>query len=117
MLKIAVLISGGGTNLQALIDAIKQKKINAKIDAVISNRKDAYGLIRAKNENIDALCFSKKDFPDSEQYDARIITELKKRNIDLVVLAGYLNILTKKFIAGYLHFAEAGITAYMCTKP
>ena len=101
MLKIAVLISGGGTNLQALIDAIKQKKINAKIDAVISNRKDAYGLIRAKNENIDALCFSKKDFPDSEQYDARIITELKKRNIDLVVLAGYLNILTKKFIAEY----------------
>ena len=74
MLKIAVLISGGGTNLQALIDAIKQKKINAKIDAVISNRKDAYGLIRAKNENIDALCFSKKDFPDSEQYDARVIT-------------------------------------------
>lgn len=101
MLNIAVLISGGGTNLQAIIDAVKQKEIDAKINLVISNRKNAYGLVRAKNENINTLYLSRKSFKSNEEYDEVIIENLKAKNIDLVVLAGYLNILTEKFVKTY----------------
>lgn len=101
MLNIAVLISGGGTNLQALIDVVKQKEIDAKINLVISNRKNAYGLVRAKNENINTLYLSRKYFKSNEEYDEVIIENLKSKNIDLVVLAGYLNILTEKFVKTY----------------
>ncbi len=101
MKKIAVLISGGGTNLQSLIDAVNAGKVNGKIDIVISNRKNAYGLTRAQNEHIDTAYFSVKDFPNAEEYDRRIIAELQKRNIDVVVLAGYLKILTGDFISAF----------------
>lgn len=101
MLNIAVLISGGGTNLQAIIDAVKQKEIDAKINLVISNRKNAYGLVRAKNENINTLYLSRKSFKSNEEYDEVIIENLKAKNIDLIVLAGYLNILTEKFVKTY----------------
>jgi len=94
--KIAVLISGGGTNLQALID--NQGNINGTIDIVISNRKDAYGLERARLNNIDALYINQKDYESVEAFNNEIIKELTKRNIDLVVLAGYLKILSKDFI-------------------
>jgi phosphoribosylglycinamide formyltransferase-1 len=97
--KIAVLISGSGTNLQALIDNID--KINGTIDVVISNRKDAYGLQRAKLNNIDNLYINQKNYKSVEAFNDEIINELTKRNIDLVVLAGYLKILSKKFINCY----------------
>lgn len=101
MFNIAVFISGGGTNLQAIIDAINENKINASIKLVFSNRKNAYGLVRAKNENIDTLYLDRKNFSSNEEYDMRLIEELEKRNIDLIVLAGYLNILSSKLISKY----------------
>lgn len=97
--KIAVLLSGGGTNLQSLIDNIED--INAKIDIVISNRKAAYGLERAKLNNIDTLYLNQKDYESVEAFNDEIINELTTRNIDLVVLAGYLKILSKRFIETY----------------
>lgn len=97
--KIAVLLSGGGTNLQSLIDNLGE--INAKIDIVISNRKAAFGLERAKLNNIDTLYLNQKDYESIETFNDEIINELEKRNIDLVVLAGYLKILSKRFIELY----------------
>lgn len=101
MLNIAVFISGGGTNLQAIIDAVKENKINGKIKLVFSNRKNAYGLIRAQNESIDTFYLNRKKFFSSEKYDERILEELERKNIDLIVLAGYLNILSLKLVSKY----------------
>ena len=101
MLNIAVFISGGGTNLQAIINAVKENKINGKIKLVFSNRKNAYGLIRAQNESIDTFYLNRKKFFCNEEYDERILEELERRNIDLIVLAGYLNILSSKFVSKY----------------
>lgn len=101
MLNIAVFISGGGTNLQAIINAAKENKINGKIKLVFSNRKNAYGLIRAQNESIDTFYLNRKKFFSSEEYDERILEELERKNIDLIVLAGYLNILSSKLVSKY----------------
>lgn len=101
MMNVAVFISGGGTNLQAIIDAIKENKINGKIKLVFSNRKNAYGLIRAQNESIDTFYLNRKNFFSSEEYDERILEELERKNIDLIVLAGYLNILSSKLVSKY----------------
>lgn len=101
MLNIAVLISGSGSNLQAIIDSVEKGYINAKIALVISNKKDAYGLERAKKHNIEALYISKEEFPNNEDFDMAIIDKLKEKNIKLIVLAGYLKILTEKFITEY----------------
>lgn len=101
MLNIAVFISGGGTNLQAIINAVKENKINGKIKLVFSNRKNAYGLIRAQNESIDTFYLNRKKFFSSEKYDERILEELERKNIDLIVLAGYLNILSLKLVSKY----------------
>ena len=101
MMNVAVFISGGGTNLQAIIDAIKENKINGKIKLVFSNRKNAYGLIRAQNESIDTFYLNRKKYFSNEEYDERILEELERKNIDLIVLAGYLNILSSKFVLKY----------------
>lgn len=101
MLNVAVFISGGGTNLQAIINAVKENKINGKIKLVFSNRKNAYGLIRAQNESIDTFYLNRKKFFSSEKYDERILEELERKNIDLIVLAGYLNILSLKLVSKY----------------
>ncbi len=93
MLNIAVLVSGGGTDLQSIIDACEQGKINGQIKLVISNRMKAYGLERAKNAGIETAVV-KKD-------DDLIVSMLKERDIDLVVLAGYLAILTDTLIDAY----------------
>lgn len=93
MLKIAVFISGGGTDLQSIIDACEAGKINGKIELVVSNRLKAYGLERAKNASIETAVV-KKD-------DALLVSMLKERNIDLIVLAGYLAILTDTLIDAY----------------
>ena len=101
MMNVAVFISGGGTNLQAIIDSVKENKINGKIKLVFSNRKNAYGLIRAQNESIDTFYLNRKNFFSSEEYDERILEELERKNIDLIVLAGYLNILSSKLVSKY----------------
>ena len=89
MVRIAVLVSGGGTNLQALIDAVSENYINGEIVFVGSNRMKAYGLERARNHNIEALCI--KD-------EALLIEKLLEKQVDLIVLAGYLAILSENFI-------------------
>lgn len=99
--KIGVLVSGSGSNLQSIIDNIKLGNINGKIEVVISNKENAYGLERARQHGIDAVFVRPKEFANLEQYDEAIIKELKSRNVDLVVLAGYLKILTSKFIEEY----------------
>ena len=99
--KIGVLISGSGTNLQSLIDNIDNSNIQGAIKVVISNRRDAYGLERAKKHNIDALYLRQKDYESFEDFNKAIIEELKAHEVDLVVLAGYLKILTPQFIEVY----------------
>jgi phosphoribosylglycinamide formyltransferase-1 len=102
MLKIAVLVSGGGTNLQAILDAIDRGSItNAAIDVVISNNAGAYALERAKNHGIDALCISPKSFDSREEFNHALTETIKSRGIDLVVLAGYLVILPPELIRAY----------------
>lgn len=98
MLKIGVLISGGGTNLQALIDNINEGNIDGKIELIVSNKKDAYGLIRGKLAGIETLYLDPKVYATSEEYNLKLIEEFIKRQIDLVVLAGYLKILSEDFI-------------------
>ncbi|HKM28580.1 MAG TPA: phosphoribosylglycinamide formyltransferase [Anaerovoracaceae bacterium] len=91
--RIAVFVSGGGTNLQALIDASKNGIIKSgEIVLVVSNNKDAYALTRAESNNIESLVYSE---------ESALLTELRKRDIDLIVLAGFLKILSKDFIRSY----------------
>lgn len=102
MLKIAVMVSGGGTNLQAIIDAIENKTLTGvSIDAVISNKKDAYALTRAKEHGIEGICISPKDYDDKEAYGAYLADLLSKRGTDLVVLAGFLVVLPQNFIDAF----------------
>ena len=95
---IAVLVSGGGTNLQALIDAKKSGIINSgEIKLVVSNKADAFALTRAKNAGIKAISIVKKDFANANDWEEALIETLKENEIDLIVLAGFLAILSEKF--------------------
>ena len=102
MLKIAVLVSGGGTNLQAIIDAIEAGTItNAQIDVVISNNPGVYALERAKNAGIEAMCLSPKEFESREIFNDVLTKMIIDRGIDLVVLAGFLVIIPPQLIKAY----------------
>lgn len=101
MVNIGVLVSGSGTNLQAIIEAIEAGKIKGKICMVISDNSDAYALKRANKHNIETQYINYKEFNDREEYDKIIVSALKERDCDLVVLAGYLKILTPYFINAY----------------
>ena len=102
MLKIAVMVSGGGTNLQAIIDAVENGTLTGvSIEAVISNKKDAYALTRAKEHGIEGFCISPKDHKDKEAYGEYLADLLKKHSVDLVVLAGFLVVLPKNFIDAF----------------
>ena len=102
MLKIAILVSGGGTNLQAIIDAIDAGTItNTAIDVVISNNANAYALERAKKHGIEAMCLSPKSYETREQFNDALTQAIVDRQIDLVVLAGYLVIIPPQLIAAY----------------
>lgn len=91
MFDIVCLVSGGGTNLAAIIKAIEEKQIkNVRIKAVISNNSDAYALERAKNAGIDAKCISPKNFSNRDEFNKALLYELKRLNPDLIVLAGFL---------------------------
>lgn len=99
MKNIVVLVSGGGTNLQALIDAEKSGIIkNGKITCVISSNPEAYALERAKNNNISTDVIRRKDFSDFDEYDKSLTELLKSKNADLIVLAGFMTILGKRVI-------------------
>ncbi|HHX11723.1 MAG TPA: phosphoribosylglycinamide formyltransferase [Clostridiales bacterium] len=102
MLKIGVLISGGGTNLQALIDNIEKGALeNVAIEVVISSKKDAYGLERARNNGIKAVEIIKRDYSDSALFEQALLDELDRNKIDLLVLAGYLQIVPSKVVKVY----------------
>ena len=98
--KIAVLVSGGGTNLQALIDAEKSGIIKSgKIEVVISSSENAYALTRAENAGIEGICISKKKY--GAEFEKEIIDQLEKRSIDIIVLAGFMCILSADFTRKY----------------
>ncbi len=100
--RIAVLVSGGGTNLQALIDAERKGILTSgKIELVISNKEGAYALTRAETANIKTAVVSKKNFPKKGEFEAELIRILEKEKIDLIVLAGFMVILDESFTAHY----------------
>lgn len=102
MLNVVVLVSGGGTNLQAIIDSAEAGKItNAKIAGVISNNKNAYALERAKNHGIAAKCISPKDFASREEFNVKLVEAIDEMKADLVVLAGYLVVIPPIMIEKY----------------
>ena len=98
---IGVLISGSGTNLQAIIDAIETKELDAKIQVVLSNRIDAYGLVRAKKHGIPVEVLDHKRFSSREAFDQAVVDILRAREVELVVLAGFMRLLSPVFVAAY----------------
>ncbi len=102
MLKILVLVSGGGTNLQAIIDGINNKTItNTEIKAVISNNQGAYALERARNNGIDAVCISPKNYESREAFNDALLAKIDEYNVDLIVLAGFLVRIPDKLVEKY----------------
>lgn len=102
MLKIGVLVSGGGTNLQAIMDAIDAGEItNAKVDIVISNNASAYALERARKHDVEAMCIAPKDYPDREAFHKALLSKLQERGVDLIVLAGYLVAIPPMMVKAY----------------
>ncbi|EJM7590260.1 phosphoribosylglycinamide formyltransferase [Citrobacter freundii] len=101
MKNIVVLISGNGSNLQAIIDACEQKKINGTIRAVFSNKADAFGLERAREANIPAYSLEAAQFVSREAFDRQLMQEIDAWAPDVVVLAGYMRILSPAFVAHY----------------
>jgi phosphoribosylglycinamide formyltransferase-1 len=100
-LSIVVLISGNGSNLQSIIDAVEAKQINGQITAVISNNADAYGLERAKKHNIDQQVISHKSFTCREDFDHALSQKLTHLNPDIIVLAGFMRILGSALIQAF----------------
>jgi len=98
---IAVLVSGGGTNLQAIIDAIEAKKLDAKIELVLSNRSDAYGLVRGRKHDISTEILDHKSYASREAYDQAVVDLLRGRGVELVVLAGFMRLLSPVFVKAY----------------
>ena len=102
MLRVAVLVSGGGTNLQALLDAKAAGHIpHGEIALVIASRPDAYALTRAQKAGVPTEVLRRKDFPCAEEFDAALLAALRRHDIDVVVLAGFLSILGKSVIDAY----------------
>ena len=100
-LPIAVLISGGGTNLQAIIDAIAANRLDAKIEVVLSNRADAFGLVRAKNHDIPTEILDHKAFPSREAYDQAVVDLLRAHGVQLVALAGFMRLLSPVLVSAF----------------
>ena len=102
MLKVGVLVSGGGTNLQAIIDSVKSGIItNTEIKVVISNNPNAYALTRAKENGIEGVCISPKNFEKREDFNEALINKIDEYNLDLIVLAGCMVVLPAKLISKY----------------
>ena len=99
--RIGVLISGRGSNLQAIIDAISDGSLDATIAVVISNRPNAEGLERAKKAGIETLYINHKDYGSREEFDRAVVVELKQRNVALVCLAGFMRLLSAEFVKAF----------------
>ena len=98
MTRVAILISGSGTNLQAFIDAVAEGSLDAEIVVVLSNRPDAYGLTRARDAKIPTACVRNEDYPDRAAFDVALAQTLANYSPDLLVLAGFMRILTSAFV-------------------
>ena len=108
MFKIAVMVSGGGTNLQAIIDAIENGQIkDVKISAVISNNADAFALERAQKAGIPGVCISRKEIPDRDAYNKALLQAVDDADVDLVVLAGFLVVIPQEMIQKYKSLVES----------
>ncbi len=102
MMNIAVFVSGGGTNLQALIDAENRGEIkNGKITFVLASNSNAYAIERAKKAGIETAVVARKDYSSKEEYDKAILSVIENKNIDLIVLAGFLSILGEELVSKY----------------
>ena len=113
--RIAVLVSGGGTNLQALIDAQNSGVITSgEIVLVLSNNSSAYALTRAENAGIETAVVLKKECADSADFERKMLDELEKRKIDMIVLAGFMSILSADFVS---HFPERIINVHPSLIP
>jgi len=102
MKNIVVLISGSGSNLQAILDACESKMIDASVKAVFSNKADAYGLERARSSSVDAHAINPKEFESREAFDLELMTQIDAYQPDLIILAGYMRILSSEFVRHYL---------------
>ena len=98
---IGVLLSGGGTNLQAIIDAIEQNRLDARIHTVVSNRENAYGLTRARNHGIPATVIDHRGHASREAYDQVVVEHLRRQGVELVVLAGFMRLLSPYFVQSF----------------
>ncbi len=98
---IAVLVSGSGSNLQAIIDASQKGEIPCRVGIVISNKADAYGLVRARNHGIPTEVISHKDFPGREEFDKELVEIIRKSKAALVCLAGFMRVLTPVFVRAF----------------
>ena len=103
MKKIAVLVSGGGTNLQSIIDSVESGYLDLEIAVVVSNKEDAYGLTRARNRSIPTAVLKHGDYSSREEYEEKLIELLDGLAVDLVVLAGFMRVLTPLFVNHYHH--------------
>lgn len=103
MKKIAVLISGGGTNLQSIIDSVESGFLDLEIAVVLSNKEDAYGLTRARNHGIPTAVVKHSDFADREEFENKLIEVLEGYDVSLVVLAGFMRVLTPLFVNHFHH--------------
>ena len=100
--KVAVLVSGGGTNLQAIIDAVGANIIkSAEISLVVSNNSNAYALVRAANADINSCVITKKECGSQEAFEAKLVSVLEENGIELIVLAGFMSILSAAFTSKY----------------
>ena len=101
MIRIAVFVSGGGTNLQAILDKESQGLLNGEISLVVASKDNIYALQRAKNANKKTVVIDPREYESKEKYEDALLDILNKENIDLIVLAGYLKVLTSHFISKY----------------
>ncbi len=102
MLRVGVMVSGGGTNLQAILDSIDNGTIrNARVEAVISNNRNAYALERARNHGIEAVCVSPRDYESREQFNEALLEKVNEYQLDLIVLAGFVVAIPAAMIQRY----------------
>ncbi len=99
--KLAVLASGSGTNLQAILDEVAQGQLPVDIRIVFSDKKEAYALTRARNADIETISLSPKSFPSRDEFDSEVVRLLRERDVEWVILAGYMRILSKAFVSAF----------------
>ena len=101
--RLVVLISGNGSNLQAILDACNSGELDAKVVSVISNKADAYGLVRAKNAGVEAVHFAKLSTETRQEYDKRLANYVTTKQSDYIILAGWMRILSSAFLSSFLN--------------